>query len=65
MLTGFVVSIPVFPDVGFSILLPIVYALAKKSGLPLLTFAIPLLAGTAVTHSFIPPTPGPVAVAEI
>jgi len=65
MLTGFIVSIPVFLDVGFIILVPIVYALAKKSGLSLLTFAIPLLAGMAVTHSFIPPTPGPVAVAEI
>ena len=65
MLTGFIVSIPVFLDVGFIILIPIVYALAKKSGLSLLKFAIPLLAGMAVTHSFIPPTPGPVAVAEI
>lgn len=65
MLTGFIVSIPVFLDVGFIILVPIVYALAKKSGLSLLHFAIPLLAGMAVTHSFIPPTPGPVAVAEI
>ena len=65
MLTGFIVSIPVFLDVGFIILVPIVYALAKRSGLSLLHFAIPLLAGMAVTHSFIPPTPGPVAVAEI
>lgn len=64
-LTGFIVSIPVFLDVGFIVLVPIVYALAKKSGLSLLHFAIPLLAGMAVTHSFIPPTPGPVAVAEI
>lgn len=65
MLTGFIVSIPVFLDVGFIILVPIVYALAKKTGQSLLRFAIPLLAGMAVTHSFIPPTPGPVAVAEI
>lgn len=65
MFTGFIVSIPVFLDVGFIILIPIVYALAKRSGLSLLQFAIPLLAGMAVTHSFIPPTPGPVAVAEI
>lgn len=65
MLTGFIVSIPVFFDVGFIILIPMVYALAKKSGLSLLHFAIPLLAGLAVTHSFIPPTPGPVAVAQI
>jgi Gnt-I system low-affinity gluconate transporter len=65
MLTGFIVSIPVFLDVGFIILIPLVYALANKSGYSLLHFAVPLLAGMAVTHAFIPPTPGPVAVAEI
>ncbi|MEX2593596.1 MAG: gluconate:H+ symporter [Anditalea sp.] len=65
MLTGFIVSIPVFLDVGFIILVPIVYALANRSGLSLLHFAIPLLAGMAVGHAFIPPTPGPVAVAQI
>lgn len=65
MLTGFIVSIPVFLDVGFIILIPLVYALAHKAGKSLLHFAIPLLAGMAVTHAFIPPTPGPVAVAEI
>jgi len=65
MLTGFIVSIPVFLDVGFIILIPLIYALTKKSGISLLHYAIPLLAGMAVTHAFIPPTPGPVAVAEI
>jgi Gnt-I system low-affinity gluconate transporter len=65
MLTGFIVSIPVFLDVGFIILIPLIYALTKRSGMSLLHYAIPLLAGMAVTHAFIPPTPGPVAVAEI
>lgn len=64
-LTGFIISIPVFLDVGFIILVPIVYALARKSKRSTLYYAIPLLAGMGVTHSFIPPTPGPVAVAEI
>ena len=65
MLTGFIISIPVFLDVGFIILVPIVYALSRKSGKSTLFYAIPLLAGLAVTHSFIPPTPGPTAVADI
>lgn len=64
-LTGFIISIPVFLDVGFIILVPIVYALARKSKKSTLFYAIPLLAGLAVTHAFIPPTPGPTAVAEI
>lgn len=64
-ITGFIISIPVFLDVGFIILVPIVYALAKKSKKSTLYYAIPLLAGMMVTHAFIPPTPGPTAVAEI
>ncbi|ASB48667.1 GntP family permease [Alkalitalea saponilacus] len=65
VLSGFFIGIPVFFDVGFIILIPIVYALARDTKLSLLYYGIPLLAGLAVTHSFIPPTPGPVAVAEI
>ena len=64
-ITGFIVAIPVFLDVGFIILVPVLYALAKDSGKSLLYFAIPLLAGLAATHAFVPPTPGPVATAEI
>ncbi|MFV0592287.1 MAG: GntP family permease [Draconibacterium sp.] len=65
VITGFVVAIPVFLDVGFIILVPIIYALSKDTGKSLLYYGIPLLAGLAVTHSFIPPTPGPVAVSDI
>jgi len=65
MITGFLVSIPVFFDVGVVLLIPIVYALQKNTGRSLLYYGIPLLAGLAITHAFIPPTPGPVAVADI
>ncbi|GAA3575058.1 gluconate:H+ symporter [Snuella lapsa] len=65
MLTGFLVAIPVFFDVAFIILVPVIYALQRKTGKSLLLYGIPLLAGLAITHSFIPPTPGPVAVADI
>ncbi len=65
MTTGFIIAIPVFLDVGFIILVPMAYALARKTGRSVLYYAIPLLAGLAVTHAFVPPTPGPIAVAEI
>jgi Gnt-I system low-affinity gluconate transporter len=65
VITGFIVAIPVFLDVGFIILVPIIYALSRDTKRSLLYYGIPLLAGLAVTHSFIPPTPGPVAVADI
>ena len=65
MLTGFFVAIPVFFDVAFIILVPLIYSLQRKTKKSLLFYGIPLLAGLTVTHSFIPPTPGPVAVADI
>jgi len=65
VITGFIVAIPVFLDVGLVILAPIIYALSRDTKRSLLYYGIPLLAGLAVTHSFIPPTPGPIAVADI
>ena len=65
MLTGFFIAIPVFFDVAFIILVPLIYALQRKTKKSLLLYGIPLLAGLAITHAFIPPTPGPVAVADI
>ena len=64
-MAGFLVAISIFFDVGFIILVPLVYALARDTGKPLLFYGIPLLAGLGVTHTFVPPTPGPVAVAQI
>ncbi len=65
MVTGFLVAIPVFFDVGFIILVPMVFALARKTKRSVLFYVIPMLAGLAVTHAFVPPTPGPIAVAQI
>jgi Gnt-I system low-affinity gluconate transporter len=65
VITGFFVAIPVFFDVAFIILVPLVYALGRDTGRSLLYYGIPLLTGLAVTHAFIPPTPGPIAVADI
>ena len=64
-LTGLLVSIPVFLDVALILFIPLVYTLTERTGKSLLFYAIPLLAGMAVAHSFIPPTPGPVAVAGL
>lgn len=64
-LVGLIIAIPVFFDVGLILLFPLVQALARKAGKPALYFGLPLLAGLAAAHAFIPPTPGPVAVAQI
>jgi Gnt-I system low-affinity gluconate transporter len=65
LMTGFIVAIPVFFDVAFIILIPVIYAMQRKTKKSLLLYAIPLLTGLAITHAFIPPPPGPVAVADI
>ncbi len=65
LVTGFILAIPVFFDVAFIILVPVIYALQRSSGKSLLLFGLPLLAGLAIGHTFIPPTPGPVAVASM
>jgi len=65
VITGFMIAIPVFFDVAFIILVPLIYALQRETKKSLLLYGMPLLAGLAITHAFIPPTPGPVAVADI
>ncbi|MFV0398285.1 MAG: gluconate:H+ symporter [Bacteroidales bacterium] len=65
MIAGFMIAIPIFFDVGFILLIPIVQVLARETKKSVVLYAIPLLAGLAVTHSFVPPTPGPVAVADM
>ncbi len=64
-IAGFLISIPVFFDVALVVLVPMLYGLARRSGAPLMRFALPLLAGMVVTHAFVPPTPGPIGVAAI
>ena len=64
-LTGLIVATPVFFDVALVLLMPLVANVTQRSRRSLLFYAIPLLAGIAVAHAFIPPTPGPVAVAGL
>lgn len=62
---GFIVAIPVFFDVAFIVLVSVIYGLTEKTGRPIVYYAVPLMAGLVITHSFIPPTPGPIAVAGL
>lgn len=64
-ITGLVIAMPVFFDAGLIILIPLAFSLAKRTKRSSLFYAIPLLAGLAVGHAFIPPTPGPVLVANM
>lgn len=62
---GYILSIPVFCDSGFIIMAPLAKALTKQARISFATGAIALSLGLIVTHSIIPPTPGPVGAAAI
>jgi len=64
-ITGYIISIPVFVDVAYILFQPIVDALAKKSNTPVLVVGLSLAAGLTVSHTLMPPTPGPLAVASL
>ena len=63
--TGAVVSIPTFCDSGFVILNPVIKALSRKGNIPYMVLVTSLKCGLLTTHSLVPPTPGPIAVAGI
>lgn len=63
--TGFLVSIPIYCDSGFIILAPLARALSKQTKKSIVTLGIALASGLVITHTMVPPTPGPVGVAGI
>ncbi|QBE61677.1 gluconate:H+ symporter [Pseudoduganella lutea] len=61
-ITGFVVGIPLYYNVGFVLLVPLIFSLVYQSGRPAVALAIPVLAGLSIAHGFLPPHPSPVAL---
>jgi GntP family gluconate:H+ symporter len=57
MLVGFIVGIPVFFQVGFVLLIPLVFTIARRTGLSVVKIGIPLVAGLSVVHGMLPPHP--------
>ncbi len=64
-ITGYLVSIPVFVDVAYIVLQPVTEALSARSKRPVLVIGLALTAGLTVSHTLLPPTPGPLAVASL
>ena len=57
MVVAFIVGIPVFFQVGFVLLIPLVFTIARRTGLSLVKIGIPLVAGLSVVHGMMPPHP--------
>lgn len=64
-ITGYFVSIPVFCDSAYVLLSPIAKRISKDTKISMTTMAIATCMGLHATHMFVPPTPGPLAVAGI
>lgn len=59
MLTGLIIGIPLFYNVGFVLVIPIIFSLVHRFTLPVVQVAIPILASLSVAHSLLPPHPSP------
>ncbi len=63
--SSFVLGIPVFFDTVFYLMVPLARSLRQRTGGDYVLFILAILAGGSIAHSLIPPTPGPLQVAEI
>ena len=59
MFSAFLVGIPLFFEIGFVLLIPLVFIVARSTGLSIVKIGIPLLAGLSAVHGLVPPHPGP------
>jgi len=57
MTVAFIVGLPVFFEVGFVLLIPIAFNVAKRTGTSMVLVGIPMVAGLSVVHGLIPPHP--------
>ena len=62
---AFLVGLPVFFEVGFIILAPLAWSLARESKRSLLLFGMPIAAALTITHAFVPPHPAPAVAAQL
>jgi gluconate:H+ symporter, GntP family len=64
MLSGFIIGLPVFFQVGLVLLAPVLFTAQRQTKTPLLRLGLPLVAGLSAAHGLVPPHPGPLAAIE-
>ena len=57
---GAIIGLPMFFEIGLVLLMPVIYLVARRAQVSLITVGIPALAGLSAMHGFVPPHPGPV-----
>nr|WP_302120350.1 SLC13 family permease [Allorhodopirellula heiligendammensis] len=65
MISGFILAIPVFFDTVFYLLVPLARSLHRRTGKHYLRYLLAIATGGCITHTLVPPTPGPLLVAAI
>ncbi|MEK5164110.1 gluconate:H+ symporter [Paenibacillus sp. FSL R5-0527] len=65
LITAFVLGVTLFFEIGFILLIPIVFTIVSRMKVNLLYIGLPMAVALSTTHSFLPPHPGPAAVASV
>jgi gluconate transporter len=65
LVAAYLVGLPIFFEVGFIILVPLVWNLARESKRSLLVYGLPMVAALTMTHSLVPPHPAPAAASQL
>jgi gluconate:H+ symporter, GntP family len=65
VVSGLVVGLPAFFEVGFVLLIPIAFTVARRTKTPLIMVCLPMVAGLSVVHGLVPPHPAALAAAVI
>ncbi|MGO9619328.1 MAG: gluconate:H+ symporter, partial [Bryobacteraceae bacterium] len=65
LVAAFLVGLPIFFEVGFIILVPLVWNLARETKRSLLFYGVPMAAALTIAHSLVPPHPAPAAAAQL
>lgn len=63
-LVGAIIGLPMFFEIGLVLLMPVIYLVARRSQLSLITVGIPALAGLSAMHGLVPPHPGPLVAIQ-
>jgi len=64
-LVGAIIGLPMFFEIGLVLLMPVIYLVARRSQLSLVTVGIPALAGLSAMHGLVPPHPGPLTAIDL
>ncbi|MEU6036473.1 gluconate:H+ symporter [Actinomadura sp. NPDC047616] len=63
-LVGALIGLPMFFEIGLVLLMPVIFLVARRSGLSLVRVGIPALAGLSAMHGLVPPHPGPLVAID-